>query len=76
MQSFLEPYGLKNLISEPTCYKNPENSCSIDLIVANSLSSFQNSCAIKTGLPGFHKMTITVEDDLSEVKTKTDLSPR
>ena len=60
MQSFLELYGLRNLISEPTCYKNPEKPSSIDLILTNSSSSFQNSCAIETGLSNFHKMTITV----------------
>ena len=60
MQSFLELYGFRNLISEPTCYKNPEKPSSIDLILTNSSSSFQNSCAIETGLSDFHKMVITV----------------
>ena len=60
MQSFLELYGLRNLISETTCYKNPKRPSSIDLILANSSSIFQNSCAIETGLSDFHKMTITV----------------
>ena len=60
MQSFHELYGLRNLISEPTCYKNPEKPSSIDLILTNSSSSFQNSRAIETGLSDFHKMTITV----------------
>ena len=36
MQSFLELYGLRNLISEPTCCKNPEEPSSIDLILTNS----------------------------------------
>ena len=53
-------YGLRNLISEPTCYKNPEKPSSIDLILTNSSSSFQNSFAIETCLSDFHKMTITV----------------
>ena len=60
MQSFLQLYGLRNLISEPNCYKNPEKLSSIDLILTNSSSSFQNSCAIRTGLSNFHKMTTTV----------------
>ena len=50
MQSFLELYGLKNLISERTWYKNPEKPSSTDLILTNSSSSFQNSCAIKPKL--------------------------
>ena len=36
----------------------------------------KNSCVIETCLSDFHKMTITDEDDLSEVKTKIDLLPR
>ena len=60
MQSFHELYSLRNLISEPTCYKNPEEPTSTDLILTNSSSSFQNSCAIETGLSDFHKMAITV----------------
>ena len=54
MQSFLELYGLRNLISERTCYKNPGKFSSIDLILTNSSLSFQNSCAIGTGLSNFH----------------------
>ena len=63
MQSFLKLYGLRNLISEPTCYKNPENPSSIDLILTNSSSSFQHPCALETSLSDFHKihkMTSTV----------------
>ena len=32
MKEFCETYHLKNLIKEPTCYKNPHNPTSIDLI--------------------------------------------
>ena len=60
MQSFLELYGLINLISGQTCHKNPEKPSSIDLILTNSSSSFQNSCAIETGLSDFPMMTTTV----------------
>ena len=60
IQSFLELYVLRNLISELTCYGNPEKHSSIDPILTNSLSSFQNSSAIEAGLSDFHKMTITV----------------
>ena len=74
IRSFLELYGLRNLISEPTCYKNPENPSSINLIVRNSSSRFQNSCAIETGQSDFHKMTITVMK--TTFQTKTDLLQR
>ena len=32
----------------------------MSLILTNSSSSFQNSCAIETGMSDFHNMTITV----------------
>ena len=59
MTSFCETYNLKNLIKEPTCYKNPLNPSSIDVILTNKFRSFQDSRAIETGLSDFHKMTIT-----------------
>ena len=44
----------------PTCFKNPDNPKSIDLMLTNSVHSFQNSCALEIGLSDFHKMTVTV----------------
>ena len=60
MKSFCENYGLKNLIRQPTCYKNPSNPVCIDLILTNVLRSYQNTCVVETGLPDFHLMTLTV----------------
>jgi hypothetical protein len=60
MKEFCETYHLKNLIKEPTCFKNPHNPTSIDLILTNRINSFQHSDVIETGLSDFHKMTITV----------------
>jgi hypothetical protein len=60
MQEFCESYGLKSLIKDPTCFKNPENPSCIDLILTNKATYFQNSCTIETGLSDFHKMTISV----------------
>ena len=48
------------MINQPTCYKNPDKSTCIDLILTNCPGSFQNSCVIETGLSDFHKMTVTV----------------
>ena len=50
MQSILKLYALRNLILEPTCFKNPKKPSSIDLILTNSSSSFQNFCTIVTSL--------------------------
>ena len=60
MKSFCESYTLSSLIKEPICHKNPQNPSCIDLILTNSPYSFQNSCAIETGLSDFHKMAVTV----------------
>ena len=50
MKSFCENYGLKNLIRQPTYYKNPSNPVCIDLILINVPRSFQNTCVVETGL--------------------------
>ena len=55
-----DTYDLKCLIKEPTCYKNPENPSCIDLILTNNPKCLQSSCAVETGLPDFHRMTVTV----------------
>ena len=48
------------MIKGPTCFKNPERPTSIDVMLTNSYRSFQNSCAIETGLSDFHKMIVTI----------------
>ena len=60
MKSFWENYGLKNLIRQPTCYKNPSNPVCIDLILTNVPRSFQSTCVVETGLSDSHLMTLTV----------------
>ena len=60
MKNFCELYNLENLIKEPTCYKNPDNPRSIDVILTNSKNNFHNSMAIETGLSDHQKMVITV----------------
>ena len=60
MKDFCDVYNLENLIKEPTCYKNPNNPSSIDLMLTNRKSSFCNSMASETGLSDCHEMTVTV----------------
>ena len=60
MKSFCENYGLKNLIRQPTCYKDPSKPVCIDLIVTNVPRSFQSTFVVGTGLSDFHLMTLTV----------------
>ena len=47
MKQFCDMYNLKNLINEPTCYKNIDNPSSIDVMLTNKKGSFQNSLAIE-----------------------------
>ena len=60
MKSFCESYNLTNLIKQPNCFKNPEKSSCIDLMLTNRPKSFQSSCVIETGLSDFHGMTVSV----------------
>ena len=60
MKSFCENYGLKNLIRQATCYKNPRNPVCIDLIFTNVPRSFQSTCVAETGLSDLYLMTLTV----------------
>ena len=60
MIDFCHMYNLKNLINEPTCFKNADNPSSIDVMLTNPNSMFQNSMTIETGLSDHHKMTLIV----------------
>ena len=60
MNEFCKTYNLEHLVKGPTCFKNPTNLSSIDLIHTNHPRSFQSTVLIETGLSDFHKMTLTV----------------
>ena len=60
MKEFCEIYDLENLIKDPTCFKNPSNPSSIDVMLTNRKSSFQNSMTLEIGLSDHHKMVVTV----------------
>ena len=59
-EGFCETYGIENLIKEPTCFKNPYNPSSIDIMLTNTVNNFHDSKVIATGLSNHHKMTISV----------------
>ena len=60
MKEFCETYNLKNLITEPTCFKNAQYPTLIDLFLTNKPTSFHSSMCIETGKSDFHKMTVCV----------------
>ena len=72
MADFCETYNLVNLIKEPTCYKNPNNPSSIDLILTNRCKLFHKSKTFETGLSDCHLMTITVMK-MNYQKLKTNI---
>ena len=60
LSDFLITYGLKCIIKDKTCFKSLINPSTVDLFLTNSPKSFQNTCAVSTGISDFHKMIITV----------------
>ena len=58
MKTLTQIYKLRNLIKEPTCFKNPENPACIDSILTNKPLSFKNTYVIETGLFEFHKTIV------------------
>ena len=60
MSEFCALYNVRNLIKEPTCYKNVDKPTSLDHILTNHARCFQHSGIYETGLFDFHKLTFTV----------------
>ena len=59
LKEFLDLFDFKNLVKEPTCYKNPRNPRLIHRIITNRPKMFQNT-NVETRLSDFHMMTVTV----------------
>ena len=60
MKDFWSSCCLKSLLKQPTCFKNPENSSCIDLILKNKSGSFHNTCLVETRLSNFQRITVSV----------------
>ena len=60
MTSFCTLFQLKDIVKEPTYYKNTENPSCIDLFLTNCPRSFYNICLYETGLFTFHKLVVTI----------------
>ena len=56
---FSATYNLKNLVNEPTCYKNVDNPSCVDLILTNKPLYFQMTTVIETCISDFYKLSIT-----------------
>ena len=60
MVSFLFHHNLKSIVKENTCFKNPNNPRSIDLMLTNNNLSFQHTSTYFTGISDFHKLIVSV----------------
>ena len=60
MSNFLNPYRLKNIVKQKTCFKNPDRPTCINLILTNFSRSFQGACTVETRLSDFYKLVATV----------------
>ena len=60
ISNFDQSFDFKNLMNEPTYFKNPGNLTFIDLIMTNRAKCMINSITIETELSDFHKTLITV----------------
>ena len=56
---FCMTYSLKNLVNQPTCFKNPKKPSCLDLIITNRKERFHDTTRIETGLSDYHMMTVT-----------------
>ena len=60
LDTFSSIWNLKSVGKEPTCFKNPSNSFSIDILPTNTTRGFQETQVFETGLSDFRKLVVTV----------------
>ena len=68
IDTFLQDYDSKNIVKEKTCFKSIENPSCVDLFITNSVSSFQNTKVISSGLSDCHKMVVLFRKQPSKIK--------
>lgn len=56
---FMKHIITQNLIKQQTCYKSPDNSTCMNLILTYVPLKFQSTCVIETGLSDFYWTTLT-----------------
>ena len=54
LRDLADLFGLKNLITTPTCYKNPNNHTLVDVLLTNNPHHYCNSGTIQNGLSDVH----------------------
>ena len=56
---FNQQYDSKNIVKDPTCFKNVDNPSTIDLIITNSSRSCWNTKSFSNSLSDFHALVVT-----------------
>ncbi len=56
LKELFQVTGVQNIVSAPTCFKNPDNPSIIDLVVTNVAKRLSATTCIETGLSDFHMM--------------------
>ena len=59
-KNFVRLRIFKNLIKQPTCFKNLENLTFIDHILTNHPKGFLSSSVFEVGLSDFHKLILMI----------------
>ena len=72
---FIDTFDLRNIITQPTCYKS-ERGTLLDLILTNKPRSFQNTIVTETGLSDFHRLVSTMFKSTFEKLPPKELSYR
>ena len=60
MEHFCDNYHLKNIVKEPTCFKNPNRPSYFNLFLTSFSKRFKDAQTVETSLSDFGKMKITV----------------
>ena len=56
LNDFSKDNNLESRNKEPTCFKNPNNSSCIDLLLTKGSIYIQNTSTIETGISDFHEL--------------------
>ena len=53
-------YGARNMVKDPTWFKNDENPSTIDLIITNRANCILKRIVTGTGISDFHAMPVAI----------------
>ena len=60
MHDVCNVYNPESISNTPTCFKNPANPSSIDLLLKNSKNNFDEILVLESGQSDFHKLVVSI----------------